>query len=81
MTQAEYREVKSAESEKWLACINFITASIFIIQIIVKIIEQKSIIASVICAFCWLIGGIIRIVNYKHKTDIIKIFYIKEGRS
>lgn len=77
MTQAEYREVKSAESEKWLACINFITASIFIIQIIVKIIEQKSIIVSVICAFCWLIGGIIRIVNYKHKTDTIKTFYIK----
>lgn len=79
MTNAEYREVKNAESNKWLACISFITASIFIIQIIVRIIEQGSIIAPVICAFCWLISGIVRIVDYKHKTDIIKTFYIKEN--
>lgn len=81
MTQAEYKEVKNAESSKWLACINFITAFIFIVQIIVKIIEQKSIIVSIICAFYWLICGIVKIIEYKHRTDIIKIFYIKEGRS
>lgn len=77
MTNLEYEEVKRVEANKWLSIVSFMVALIYIIKIITEVMEQKSIVVSTICAFCWLSVGVLRLISYIFDTQIIKSSYLR----
>lgn len=77
MTNLEYEEVKRVEAKKWLSIVNFMVVLIYIIRIITEVLEQKSIVVSTICAFCWLSVGVLKLISYIFDTQIIKSSYLR----
>lgn len=77
MTNFEYAEVKKSEAEKWLSIICFVVAFIYIIRIITNVMEQKSIVASIIGGVCWLSVGVLRLISYIISVKTIKSSYLR----
>lgn len=77
MTNFEYEEVKRVEAKKWLSFVNFMVALIYIIKIITEVMEQRSIVFSTICAFCWLSVGVLNLISYILDTRMIKSSYLR----
>ena len=77
MTNLEYEEVKRVEAKKWLSFVNFMVALVYIIRIFAGVMEQKSIVLSIICAFCWLSVGVLNLISYIFGTRDIKSSYLR----